>query len=215
MLKYAREDNKSKISELVNEIDIKRNIQIENNKKIDRIRECLNCCKNINESRFTVVLSGIIALIGLIGLINGISIILTLFFFVGGSSLAIKNFTDIRKLKTYVRSNYSDLLEIDSEKLFELVLDLHSKNSEIDNDFESLHAKISYYENELDIINRLENDMKMLKDPYYIADSKEQYEILTKTNEDNFNEFLTEGINYSGVHFDSSIDNKKLIKNRR
>ena len=214
MFKYALVVNKTEILNLKKEIDLKRNDQTENNREIDRINDCLGGFQNINEAKFTVGLSVLMALLGLVGLISSVSILLTSFFFVGGSGLAIKNVKVVNKIKDYLKNNYADLLEYDIVTLLKRITDLNTINNSIDGEIKKLYTRISYHENELSIINRLYDDVKLLKDPYYIADSKEQYEVLTKLYEGNFNEFLVENINYSSVHFDSSIDNKKLIKIR-
>ena len=215
MFKYARELNKAEILKLEEEISSKRDKQIENNKEINRITKLLKCYTRICDNRKTILISGIIALIGLVGVISGVSLGISTCFLIGNSCLVIYNVQDIKRLKNHVRNNYSDMLEFNLESLINKIEELNCINNNIDEDFERIHAKISYHENELVIINRFENDMNLLNESYYVADSKEQYETLNKLQNNNmFNDFLEDKVDYSNIYFENGVDNKRLIKNK-
>lgn len=64
--------------------------------------------------------------------------------------------------------------------------------------------------NNTQILNRIEEYIAASNDPYYIADTKEEYEEMINPHiGDEFQEYLEEKVDYSQVHFDNQIDKSK------
>lgn len=222
MFKYAKEE----ISDKINELEDRRNLI-----KLDQ-RDCLNKIIDIEfgiyfhketakrNTLFTIgLVLGIIGLascgIAMIGLFN-ISLWIPGMITMGSMAVALWNKKEITYLKKLMKNRYGK--NLNNTELSNMLENLRIKNNSMEEEKTKIQNEICSYEQELNRIKTIEDGMRDIENPYYIADTQEEFEILNdwKSKQDDlFLSYLDEKIDYPKIYFNSDIDNsKKLVKKK-
>lgn len=220
MFKYAKEE----ISEKINELEDKSNLIKQNqNDCLDKIIDvefCMYFHKETAKRNFLFTVGLVLGIIGLtscgiamIGILN-ISAWIPGIITMGSIAVALWNKKEIAYLKTLMKNRYGK--NLNNMELSNTLHNLITKDNAMKKEQAKIENEICSYEKELSRIKTIEDGMRDIKKPYYIADTKEEFEILNdwKSKQDDlFLSYLDEKIDYSKIYFNSDIDNsKKLVK---
>lgn len=127
-----------------------------------------------------------------------------------GAIFSPKRFHKLRKLK-------KEFKKVSKEEVNELIKNEENMKElyhKLEKEMTSSQNFIDQYKKELEKISVVEefNDSGAMNQPLYQADTKEEYDLLTKKQEKSimpFEEFLNEKVNYENVHLEvSEVDNK-------
>ena len=222
MFQYARTDMKKKQEKYQKKYDEKMNESLESERMQKRISSFLVLKNRIDFCRKKVSLFGIglalsLSVFGFLGLLEGLAFIIPLSLTASLSFVALefKTAYDWMKIDKKTKNEYFDLRDLSDQELRE------RKKYFADCSFASYHQALEYrdlnrsIELKLNHMNHYEHmvneSQNFLTDPYYLADSKEEYEELIKRKELSsrfdtlLQEYLDQPLDYSTISFDNQI----------
>lgn len=227
MFEYAEEEINKKIREIESRISLKKEEEFECQESRKYILSYLNIKSEISSFTRTAIFKGVFGIILICMAWNFNSIILLLCGIACFPMIKVE-ISKIISNKKILKSDYSDILNFSNEELSIQLKSLGQKEFSASSECRVFDKKKNHYYIELDKIKRYKDIIEkviddLAKDPYYKADTKEEYEMLILTHQEKLKmmtDFLIESSDYSKIYFENNINepiqytdnSKKMLK---
>lgn len=219
MFEYAKADLENKIQDIEKEISLKSSKYEDYKNNVQRFLSCVDLKKDIVSYKKNIVAFTLLTVMFVMGSVFAFSYssILALIFSIVSalcSFISISATCKIIKSERMVYKQYSDISMFSNSELIEKIKFLRQEENIVCSELSILYREKNRNSIKLDKVIRYQNVVdevldEVINNPYYQADNRNQFEILSATLEERekfINDFLLESRRYSGLETYNDIE---------